>query len=64
VIPTSDVSWPVAITAELLYQPVSYGFVQDLGLDGGEYVDRYLDFSKTADHAADLVDSVTVTMEK
>jgi hypothetical protein len=49
---------PFTIAAELLYQPLSYRFAQDMQLDGGAPAARFGDYYTSADKSPDLVAAI------
>jgi hypothetical protein len=52
---------PFTVQVELLYQPLSYRFVQDLLTDGDDASKTFGDFFATADHTPDQVATVGAT---
>jgi hypothetical protein len=54
---------PFGVTAELLYQSLSYRFAVDLRQDEGELVDLFGDLYDAADKTAVVVDSADTTVE-
>ena len=59
-----EVSWPVTVSAELLFQPVAYSFVQDLAEGGADFAVRYLDFNDAADQTPALISRDTAVLEQ
>lgn len=56
-------SGPFVITAELLYQSISYPFIQDLNGDDTDLVDRFVGFFKSADRFPVLIAAAQKTVE-
>ncbi|MEW6569791.1 MAG: hypothetical protein AB1390_01250 [Nitrospirota bacterium] len=49
---------PLTVTAELLYQPVSYTFAENLRQDGTDLVNRFFGFFDPADKTPKVIDTV------
>jgi hypothetical protein len=56
-------SGPFQMTAELLYQSISYSFMQDLGEDETEQVERFIGFFNEADRSPVLIAMVQKTLQ-
>jgi len=56
-------SGPFTVTAKLLYQSLSYGFVQDLAQDSTSQIDRFLGFFNNADRMPVLIAVVEKAVE-
>ncbi len=62
-IDTQSYSGPFTISLELLYQTISYQFIQDLYKDNSSLIDDFEDLYKEADKTPTLITSVTKTVQ-
>ena len=60
---TSGYEGPFTITVELLYETLSYRFVQDLLLDETELTERFGAYYNSSDKTASLIDSLVISTE-
>lgn len=61
---TSGYEGPFTVSVELLYETLSYRFVQDLLLDKTELTERFGAYYNSSDKTASLIDSLVISTEK
>ncbi len=61
---TSGHEGPFTVTVELLYETLSYQFVQDMLLDKTELTERFGAYYNSSDKTASLIDSLEISTEK